>query len=208
MASAASTVRARANQSQLARMLGVSRQAINELIKRGVLELGADGLLDVELAKVALANRVRASAKTAAALAGEPAADAGTAQATIVAHEANPIPAETMAATSYHVARTLREANEAKIAGLKLRRMAGELCEVEGVRRAAFDAFRLLRDKVMLVPRRAAPLVAGNPEAREVESVIADELRKALAEFETQSISDLGQDGDDGDDTAPAEVAA
>ena len=71
MASAASTVR-RVKPAELARELGVSRQAIADLIRRGVLSQDADGLLDHELARVALANRVRPSSKTAKALTSAP----------------------------------------------------------------------------------------------------------------------------------------
>ena len=60
----------RLTESGLARQLKVSRQAVHELVKRGVLSKDKDGLIDFELAKHALMNRVRPSAKTAAALMG------------------------------------------------------------------------------------------------------------------------------------------
>ena len=68
MASAASIVAPKLSQAALARELDVSRQAVNDLVKRGILPIDKDGLIDVELARHAIANRVRPSGKTAAAL--------------------------------------------------------------------------------------------------------------------------------------------
>ena len=114
MASAASIVAPKLSQAALARELDVSRQAVNDLVKRGILPIDKDGLIDVELARHAIANRVRPSGKTAAALNGaSPAAAPADSEATATASDSAPI-------TSYHVAKTLREAAEAKMANLRL----------------------------------------------------------------------------------------
>lgn len=44
--------------AELARELNVSRQAIHDLQRRGKLGRDADGLIDLELARVALLNRL------------------------------------------------------------------------------------------------------------------------------------------------------
>ena len=72
MASSPSTAIRKLTESGLARELGVSRQAIHDLVKREILTKDKDGLIDVEMAKIALANRVHPSSKTAAALRARP----------------------------------------------------------------------------------------------------------------------------------------
>jgi predicted DNA-binding transcriptional regulator AlpA len=67
MESAPSTAH-RVKPAELARMLGVSRQAIHDLIKRKVISRDGDGLIAAEMARIAIANRVRPSGKTAAAI--------------------------------------------------------------------------------------------------------------------------------------------
>ena len=56
MASSPSTAIRKLTESGLARELGVSRQAIHDLVKRDILTKDKDGLIDVEMAKIALAN--------------------------------------------------------------------------------------------------------------------------------------------------------
>lgn len=112
--------------AELARELGVSRQAISDLQKRGKLPRSDDGLVDVDLARHAIANRVRPSGKTAGALTtphppagGHMAADAEQ--------------------VSYMEAKRQRESAEAKIAQLKLRQMEGDLVSIEAAAAEACD---------------------------------------------------------------------
>ena len=68
MASDPSTNTPKLTESGLARLLGVSRQAVHDLVKRGIISKDAAGLIDVAQAQAALANSVHPSSKTAAAL--------------------------------------------------------------------------------------------------------------------------------------------
>ena len=68
MASAALTAPRRVRPAELARELNVSRQAIHDLQNRGKLSRDADGLIDLELARFALLNRVHPKGKTAQAV--------------------------------------------------------------------------------------------------------------------------------------------
>ena len=174
----------------MARELNVSRQAIHDLIGRGIISPDADGLLDAELVRVALANRVRPSAKTAAALgpaaAGSPPAGAGA--------DAAAAPD----ATSYHVAKTLREAAEAKIAQLKLAEMERKLIDAAGAKRAAYTAYRALRDALMVVGRKIAPTVAAQTDPHEVQQAIESAIRDALDAFARRTLVSLSAELGDG----------
>lgn len=179
MASAASHGGPRDTQAAIARRLQVSRQAINELVQRGILELGRDGKLDVELARQAIAARVRPSAKTARALAGA----AANETAAPPAGEPAPEPPEAANATSYHVAKTLREAAEAKMAQLRLRERQGELVEAEAVRRQAFELARGARDLLWAMPPRLAALLAAESDPAKCQALLEAEVRQVCTEI-------------------------
>lgn len=180
MASEASTNAPRVNQAALARSLGVSRQAIGDLVRRSVLTLDADGLIDVQLAREALQNAVRPSAKTAGALA--PSEASTSTAATLSTDPTSPI-IDTPSVTSYHVAKTLREIAEAKIAQHKLGEMQGSLVARARVENAIFEVTRGLRDGLANCSRRVSAEVAPLLTPDECEAVIAREHRQLLAEF-------------------------
>lgn len=186
MASAASTVR-RVKPAELARELGVSRQAIADLIRRGVLSQDADGLLDHELARVALANRVRPSSKTAKALTSAP-PPAGLPAPAAPPADAQP---DAVSSTSYHTAKTLREIEEARMAKIKRQQLEGALIEAEPAAAATFTAFRSLRDACMPIGRRLAARLATMTDAREIQLLIDAEMRGALNTFATRTLASL-----------------
>lgn len=163
----------RLTESGLARQLGVSRQAVHELVKRGVLSKDKDGLIDFELAKHALMNRVRPSGKTAASL-QDPATPAAT---------QTPETATEPEITSYHVAKTLREAAEAQIARLKLAEMQGDVIQVSAVRATWAARIASARDALLQIPSRLAPVLAAETDLAAVTLLLEDEIRQALAEL-------------------------
>lgn len=162
----------------MARELGVSRQAVHDLVKRNIIPKDKDGMIDVELAKIALLNRVRPSGKTTTAIQDTP-------PATASATPQEPLD-ENAEITSYHVAKTLREAAEAQIARLKLGEMQGKLIEKTAVDRAIFEAARGLRDGMTNCSRRLAAEVATLTTPGECEEIISKELRHLLDAFSKQ----------------------
>lgn len=175
----------------MARELGVSRQAVHDLVKRNIIPKDKDGMIDVELAKIALLNRVRPSGKTTAAIQDTP-PPAATSSA-----PQEPLD-ENAEITSYHVAKTLREAAEAQIARLKLGEMQGKLIEKTAVDRAIFEAARGLRDGMTNCSRRLAAEVATLTTPTECEEIISKELRHLLDAFSKQLAQKI----------APTEAAA
>ena len=130
----------RLTQAQLARELEVSRQAIHKHVVAGTLAVGEDGLIDFDAAQAAM-RTLHPGAKTVQALPGAapqpaaPEAPAAThvvipAQATHLLGNAD----EHGMPTNYHIARTLREAEEARMARLKREEMEGQLIRLEAVR--------------------------------------------------------------------------
>lgn len=195
MASAQSTVTAptpRARQAELARLLGVSRQAIGDLVKRAILEVGRDGKIDVALARLALEQRVRPSSKTAQAL-GTATLTPPTAASVLLAPPSEPsqtTPVEPAAestddsaVTSYHVAKTLREVAEARLAQLRLAEARGELVRAADVRAAQARRLAALRESLLQLPARLAPVLAAEADAARCHETLQAELHAVLEQM-------------------------
>ena len=181
MASNPSTKPRRLTESGLARELNnVSRQAIHDLVKRGILSKDEDGLIGVEEAKIAIMNSVRPSSKISASLqpADTPPTEAPSATE----------PGDSTEITSYHVAKTLREAAEAQMARIKLGEMQGKYLVKTEVDSAIFEIARAMRDGLTNCARRIAADVAGLSDAAECEAVI-DREHRALLESMTHRIT-------------------
>lgn len=181
MPSAASTaVRVRA--AELARTLGVSRQAVADLVARRVIERGDDGLIDLDLARHAILSRVRPSGKTAAA-AGAGAAPAGD---TTPADPAN----GEASVTSYHVAKTLREAAEASLAELRLAKERGLVVDAAAVRAEHAKAAVAFREALLQIAARLAPVLAAETDQARIETMLDLEHRQALQQFAASEKAD------------------
>lgn len=155
--------------AELARELGVSRQAIHDLGKRGIIAPDENGRYDLETVRRAIAeNMTRSDSKTLGSVLSEPEPEADPAA-----------PAD--ASPSFHAARTLRETYEAGLAKLKLEQAAGSLIDRDSYERAAFTAARQLRDALVLTfpqkyAARLAPLTDPWDLEQSLRRFLADEL--------------------------------
>ena len=178
----------RLTQAQLARELNVSRQAIHKHVNAGTLVMGEDGKIDLDQARQAMqtlhpgAKTVQAlgdSAPLAAAAAPAPSHVVIPTQATQFLGDAD----EHGMPTNYHIARTLREAEEARIARLKREEMEGKLIRTDAVRAAWSKRITSARDALLQIPHRLAPVLAAESDMERVAHLLEDELRNALAEL-------------------------
>jgi len=164
----------RMTQSALARHLSVKRQAINDLVKRGIIMTDQDGKIDVTSAKDAMAKNLRADAKTVAAIMATPEpAPPPTA----------PPPSDALDSTSYHVARTLRESAEAKIAQLRLRQLTGNLVEASRVTKAVTTWAAMARAAFEKIPDKTAERLAAMTDAQECHALLTAEIDLVLADL-------------------------
>lgn len=174
MASDPSTNTPKLTESGLARLLGVSRQAVHELVKRGIISKDAAGLIDVAQAQAALANSVHPSSKTAAAL------QSTAPPSTSPAATTPPENGQNVEVTSYHVAKTLREAAEAQMARLKLAEMQGDVIRIAAVQTQLATVFATVRDALLQIPARMAPVLAAETDPVAVHNVLHAEIHQAL----------------------------
>lgn len=184
----------RLSQSGLARLLGVKRQAVHDLCKRGIIDVGDDGLIDVSTATAAMAKALRADSKTVASIMAAPDSLAPAKPASPPPEPPAPDPND---ATSYHVARTLREAAEARMAQLRLRVMAGELVEAERVRRAVTTLAAMARSGFERIPDKLSERLAVLADPHACHELLAAEINQVLSDLAAGAAS-LKLDSPDG----------
>lgn len=179
----------RLSQSGLARRLGTSRQAVHDLVRRGIIAVDDEGLIDVAEATEAMAKTLRADAKSVAAImASEP--EPTQAEPPAIEPPAGP-EFDPTAATSYHVARTLREAAEAQIAQLKLRVMAGALLDSERVKTAATTLAAMTRNAFEKIPDKLADRLAAEADATACHAMLVAEIDQVLADLAARARSEF-----------------
>lgn len=175
----------RVRQAELARRLEVSRQAIGDLVARGILMLGADGLIDVETARQAIADNIHPTGKTAAA--------ARPAESNQADQPAAPPKPPTI---DFHAARTLHMYTVAQREALKLRTELGELAPRAELDRLMKLAVINAREYLRSEPPRLAVLLDGlDRPGREALLVKAfEEFLRRLSEWRTpqQEHDDVG----------------
>lgn len=177
----------RLTQAEIARALGVSRQAIHKLVQAGKLALGEDGRCDLDTARAAIASSVHPGSKTAQALQTQalPPATAphATAQHVVIPAAASQFLGnadEHGMSTNYHVARTLREAEEARMARLKREEMEGQLIRVSAVETAWASSLAAAREHLLQVASRLAPLLAAETDPLKIDQMLHEEHTQAL----------------------------
>lgn len=166
------------------------RKAISE--NRITAMANADGKrrIDPAVADIQWAQNTRARADSGRAVAASAAGQTGgsaTSSDAPVALESG-APAEQPSYSDYR-ART--EKATAERAERENMREAGHLVENDRVKRGIYDSYRALRDAAMAVGQRAAPRCVGMGDARDIEHVISDELRKAFEGWEQRMLDML-----------------
>ncbi|WP_409757943.1 hypothetical protein [Aestuariivirga sp.] len=149
--------------SQLARAWGVSRQNIHALAKKGLLPRGPDGLFDEDEARRAYYRNTDPAFRRA--LPPKPVNSYGVVDDACCSHS-----------------RARRAAAEAGLAQLAYETKAGVLVDGKAVEREWFETLRTLRDRLLSVPDRLAPVLAAETDPVEVSNLIFDELAEILHE--------------------------
>lgn len=179
------------NQKELAEALSISPAMVSKLAKRG---MPTDSLeraqrwrgRHLEPGRVK-ANRIGAA--TAPSMATPPASCAplATVQAsTLDTTEAAPKPTiadDDTGGEGFLAARTRREVAEANLAELKFAEQQGVVIQVEAVRAAWAKRLVSIRDALLQIPGRLAPLAAAESNMEAVALLIEREIRQALEEM-------------------------
>lgn len=169
--------------SAYARHRGCDEKAVRKAIDEGrISSIVADGRkrIDPAVADIQWAQntRARADSKRSGAADGvEGGLPPSEAQASA------PGPAGT-GEPGYADFRARRERAEAEMAERTNLREAGLVLDRKSTERGVFDVMRSFRDAVQTIGPRAAPRCIGLGDARQIEHVITEEIRRALTGFE------------------------
>lgn len=185
------------SKSAYARHRGCDEKAVRKAILEKRISL-IDGKIDAAVADIQWAQNTRARADSrgkAAPNAAQQVVGMGADEKTTVGPDLRSVSGAPAGQgggdTGYHDFRTRRESAEAERAEMEVAKMAGRLVDRETTERAIFDAFRALRDSVFSTPARCAPKLLGMNEIRDIEHVIAEELRKAFEGWEARMLERL-----------------
>ena len=148
------------NQRELARALGLSKQAISKLKGQG---------MPVDSVEAAQAWR---EAHQSPARRKPGPNDPPKAQ-----------PPDAAVAEDFQAARTRREIAEANLSEMKEAELRGELIRVDAIRAAWAGRIASTRDALMQLPSRLAPVLAAESDAWKVGAIMEEAIRHALTEL-------------------------
>ena len=169
------------SQAEWARRHGFSRQYVSKLIASGVIRL-VDGRIDPEMADRALAARREPARPAKRDVLSSPASSTPPPRAPNTLGAAAEFTGSDLP-TLLLRARTKSEVEKGKLLELKAKVEAGKFVDVDEVNAAAFNKARVVRDALLNIAARLAPLVAAESDERACFDLIDREIRQALEEL-------------------------
>lgn len=94
-----------------------------------------------------------------------------------------PPPAEEDGEHDYWTSRARRERTEADLADLRLAEQRGQLVRAADIRAAQSRKLASLRDALLQLPARLAPLLAAETDAGRIDELLQQELAQVLAQL-------------------------
>jgi hypothetical protein len=142
---------------------GVSHTAVQKAIKQGRIRLSPDGKIDQEAADREWSRNsspVNAPAKPTA--------------------RAAPVSDRPGGGPTYAQSRAVRELYLARLAKIEFEERSGKLLSRDEVTTAAFTRARTMRDNLLNIPDRIAPMLAAESDPAVVHQILSDEIRQVL----------------------------
>jgi hypothetical protein len=172
-------------QAQYAKHRGCSRVAVHNAVKENRISL-IDGKIDANVADIQRAANTRARAPSsppaAAAPSGRP--GGGSKPSSSAADPGDPGQVDVIdTPEDYWVSRGRREAAEAELAELKLAEQRGNLIQVKAVEVVLSNALAGMREHLLQVSSRLAPLLANESDNFKVQTLLDTEINQALQQL-------------------------
>ena len=175
----------RMSQRRYAARIGVSHVYIGRLIRQGKLPADEHGKVDPVEADAALAAmREPARPQRRAGPAKTPSGDAAAVGNNAFANGPAPVAPRRGGdlPTLLLKTRIKSEAERAKLLEIKAKVEAGKYVDADEVKVAAFNKARVVRDNLLNIPGRLAPLTAGSSDARVCFRLMDTEIRRVPEE--------------------------
>lgn len=168
-----------ATQAEFGRHVGITQQAVADLVARKIIEQTGRGKLDLDAARISYCAHLRSVAGNKS---GDPEAD--------------------LDLTAERARKAKEEADKLEMQNAQMR---GELLARDDVTAAVVGAFARVRARLIGVPSKVAPVVVSMEAPAEAEAAIRGAVYEALKELADTSVSDLcGNDGGMVEDTGAA----
>ena len=157
----------------------VSKQYIGKLVKEGVLSL-KNGKIDPIQADAILEARREPARQTKEEKAMQTIATDTVPQTRSISNSELP--------TLLLKTRIKSESEKAKLLEIKAKVEAGKYVDVDEVRAAAFKQARIVREHILILADRLAPILASISDATEIHKILQTEHNKALEELSKTKI--------------------
>ena len=169
------------SQREYARSRGLSHQAVSKAVKSGRIPTEVAGNLDPVVADAAWKANTRPRAGVKASPAeSQPRAESVPTEIPDVGDGHDQAASERPHAT-FTAARALREVYMAKRAKLEYERAEGKLVAVEEVDSLAFESARAIRDRLLALPARLAPVLFAARDISECHRLLEEAMREVCA---------------------------
>jgi PHD/YefM family antitoxin component YafN of YafNO toxin-antitoxin module len=161
------------SQAEYARLRGVSRQYVGQMVAKGVIRLTGRKVntdqADAALAAVREPVRPKRRGQPAAAVPDVPAPSRGDLPTLLLK------------------TRIKSEVERAKLLEIKARVEAGKYVDADDVKVAAFNRARVVRDALLNIPERLAAVLAAETDKERVHGMLTAEIRAACEELSGDS---------------------
>lgn len=160
-------------QAQYASMRACSREAVRRAVDAGrISAFGPDKKVRPALADVEWQENTRAR------IGSRPASESAAPDS---ASAAPPAPAP--AAPDYNFDRARRERADADLKEMELQERLGQLVRADAVREALASQLGQVRESLLQMPARLAPMLAAEPDQARMQTLLDGELRAVLAKL-------------------------
>ena len=191
------------SQRAFARHMNVALNSVQKAIKAGRISLNGNGKIDSEAAEAAWRRNTDESRRSFEDLSrATPALSSASLPPSSSDDDDFPAGAsnEDPHMAKYRAARAHREETRLERERMELARELGNTLALADAQRIAFTTFRTVRDNVMNVPVRVKDILAAEDSPARVESILEEELARALSSVDVDTLMQ-DQDGDaDGSD--------
>ena len=174
-----------------ARHRGVSHTAVRKAIAAGRIGTDAEGNIDPTQADEQWASstnlsKPRNSVTGVPKLRRDPAAPPEVLGVAAPAEPMPEVPSEggaTRLVSSYAASRAAREGYAARLTKLEYEQRSGKLVDADEVRAHLFGLSRRMRDALLGIPDRLAPVLVGQSDQAVIHQLITEELMTSLGEL-------------------------
>ncbi len=157
-----------------ARHRGVSHVAVLKAIKSGRIEKETDGTIDATKADAAWSRNTNKAQQR------PPRSETPVTIKASAPAETHLSPPIVNSGPSYAQSRAVKEAYHARLAKLSYEEKSGSLIKIDAVKVSWFNILRVMRDRVLNLPDRLAPVLAAETDPKKVRDLLEEDLRLIL----------------------------